>query len=296
MAKSLRKKKKPARRKKPAKRKAVKKKTVSKRHPTKRKATKRKATKRKTVKRKATKRKATKRKATKRKATRKKPAKKKATKKSKSSKKTARKKPAKRKPAKKKSTSKKPAKKKTPAKRKATKKKKATASKKKPKVFVYNMYDLKKPKGPASAEVNPHRKLSGKSTTEACNIKGAQMQVGIAHKRQGTGSKLHTHPNEQYNFVLKGTLVVDIDGRIQRCPAGSVVHIPAGTVHSTCASEEGDAIFYVCKDNRHGMAGPPIDGKEDGARYLPGFEPTEEQRQQDADKTRKVTDDKVKRL
>lgn len=271
MAKSARKKK-SAKRKKPTARKTAKRKT-SKKRTVKRKTVKRRPAKRKTSKRKATKRKATKRKATKRKTTRKKkPAKKRKT--------VKRKKPAKKK---------KPAKRKAPAKKKSpAKKKKKAAAKKKPKVFVYNLYDLKQPKGPASAEVNTHRKLSGKSTTEACNIKGAQMQVGIAHKRQGTGSKLHTHPNEQYNFVLKGTLVVDIDGRIQRCPAGSVVHIPAGTVHSTCASEEGDAVFYVCKDNRHGMAGPPIDGKEDGARYLPGFEPTEQQRQKDADKTRKV--------
>ena len=74
------------------------------------------------------------------------------------------------------------------------------------------------------------------------------------------------------------------------------MHIPAGVVHSTCASEEGDVIFYVCKDNRHGMAGPPIDGKEDGARYLPGFEPTDAERKLDADKTRKVSSAKVKSL
>jgi len=289
MAKSLRKKKKPAKRKKSTarkltKRKATKKKTTAKRRPAKRKATKRKVTKRKVPKKKTTKRKAPKRK----KAAKKKPAKKKKT-----SKKTTRKKPAKKRPAKRK-TSRKPTKKKatkktarkTPSKKKAPKKK--AAAKKKPKVFVYNMYDLKKSNAPTSAEVNGHRKLSGKSTTEACNIKGAQMQVGIAHKRRGTGSKLHTHPNEQYNFVLKGILQVDIDGQRVMCPAGSVVHIPAGVVHGTCASSEGDVIFYVCKDNRHGMAGPPIDGKEDGARYLPGFEPTDDERALDADKTRKV--------
>ena len=272
MAKSLRKKKKPAKRKKsaarkPTKRKTTKKKTTAKRRPTKRKATKRKVTKKKATKRKAPKRK---------KAAKKKPAKKKKT-----SKKSTRKKPAKKK------ARKAPPKRKAPAKKKKAPKKKA-AAKKKPKVFVYNMYDLKETNAPTSAEINGHRKLSGKSTTEACNIKGQQMQVGIAHKRQGTGSKLHTHPNEQYNFVLKGVLQVDIDGQRLMCPAGSVVHIPAGVVHGTCASSEGDVIFYVCKDNRHGMAGPPIDGKEDGARYLPGFEPTDDERALDADKTRKV--------
>ena len=232
------------------------KKIVKRKKPAARKTAKRKATKRRPVKRKATKKKAAKSKTPKRKTVRKKATKKKPAKKKKTSKKTTKKK-----------TTKKPA-------RKAPAKKKKATSKKKPKVFVYNLYDLKNSNAPTSAEVNTHRKLSGKSTTEACSITGAQMQVGIAHKRQGTGSKLHTHPNEQYNFVLKGTLQIDIDGRRMYCPAGSVVHIPAGVVHSTCASADGDVIFYVCKDNRHGMAGPPIDGKEDGARYLPGFEPT----------------------
>ncbi|MEX2451538.1 MAG: cupin domain-containing protein [Rhodospirillales bacterium] len=109
------------------------------------------------------------------------------------------------------------------------------------------------------------------------------MLIGIAHKRRGTGSKFHTHPNEQFNFVLKGTLRVDIGDQTFYCPAGSVAHIPAGVVHSTCATEDEDVMFFVCKDTRHGISGPPIDGKEDGARYLPGFEPTDEQLEKDAD-------------
>jgi hypothetical protein len=49
--------------------------------------------------------------------------------------------------------------------------------------------------------------------------------------------------------------------------------MPAGVVHSCVASAEGDVLFFVAKDTRHGLAGPPIDGIEDGPRYLEGFGP-----------------------
>jgi quercetin dioxygenase-like cupin family protein len=223
-----------------------------------------------------------KRKTAKRKTTRKTAAKKRATKKIKKAKKTTRKKTT-RKKTKKKSPARKKSKKTTKkAPKKAPKKPaKKTASKAK-KQFVYNLYDLKPSKDPASGTIIAHRKLSGKSTTEACQLTGDQMLIGIAHKRRGTGSKFHTHPNEQFNFVLKGTLRVDIGDQTFYCPAGSVAHIPAGVVHSTCATGDEDVMFFVCKDTRHGISGPPIDGKEDGARYLPGFEPTEGQREKDA--------------
>ena len=39
------------------------------------------------------------------------------------------------------------------------------------------------------------------------------------------------------------------------------------------ASAEEDVVFFVAKDTRHGLAGPPVDGIEDGPRYLPGFGP-----------------------
>jgi hypothetical protein len=49
--------------------------------------------------------------------------------------------------------------------------------------------------------------------------------------------------------------------------------MPAGVRHCTMASAEGDLTVFVVKDTSHGLSGPPVDGIEDGPRYLPGFGP-----------------------
>jgi len=146
--------------------------------------------------------------------------------------------------------------------------------------YVYNLDDLDRgPEGPCSAKVSPSKLLSGdtlatgKSTTVGPVLSGTHVHVAWLCKPRGTGSKLHTHPNEQFNYVLRGTLIADIDGQVMRVPAGHVIHIPAGMVHSHVSSPEEDVFFIAVKDTRHGITGPAVDGKHDGPRTLPGFGP-----------------------
>jgi quercetin dioxygenase-like cupin family protein len=115
----------------------------------------------------------------------------------------------------------------------------------------------------------------GVSTSFGIAVSGERMHVGMVHKARGTGSKLHQHDNEQFNLVMKGTLMGEIDGEAFKCPTGSVVHIPANTPHSIIADpDDEDVIFYVVKDTAAPInQGNPIDGKVDSARYEPGFEP-----------------------
>ena len=144
--------------------------------------------------------------------------------------------------------------------------------------YVYDFDALDKaPQGPLSCTVAPSRLLSGetlatgKSTTVGPVLTGTHVHVAWLRKPRGTGSKLHTHPNEQFNYVLQGTLIADMDGQVFKIPAGHVVHIPAGMVHSHVASPVEDVIFIAAKDTRHGIAGPAVDGKHNGPRTLPGF-------------------------
>ena len=143
---------------------------------------------------------------------------------------------------------------------------------------IYKFAELDRvPEGPCSAQVSPRRLLSGetlttgKSTSVGAVVKGERVQVALVHKARGTGSKIHTHPNEQFNYVLQGTLIADMDGQVFRVPKGHVVHIPAGMPHSHVSSAEEDVIFYAVKDTRHGIVGPPVDGVYNGPRHLPGF-------------------------
>jgi quercetin dioxygenase-like cupin family protein len=144
--------------------------------------------------------------------------------------------------------------------------------------YVYNLDALETaPEGPCSARVSPSRLLSGdtlatgKSTTVGPVLTGTHVHVAWVTKPRGTGSKLHTHPNEQFNYVLRGTLIADMDGQVMRVPAGSVIHIPAGMVHSHVSTADEDVHFVAVKDTRHGITGPAVDGKHNGPRTLPGF-------------------------
>lgn len=110
------------------------------------------------------------------------------------------------------------------------------------------------------------------SSAHGAVIKGDRMQVALVHKEQGTGSKLHTHPNEQFNYVLNGELRAKVEDEEKIVKAGDLVHIPAGAPHYLVAVSEGGAEYYVMKDTTWGIAGDPVDGKNTGPHYDPGFE------------------------
>jgi len=145
--------------------------------------------------------------------------------------------------------------------------------------YVYNFDELDRaPEGPCSATVTPRRLISGsktlataKATSTGAIVTGERFHVTLVWKPRGTGSKIHTHPNEQFNYVLQGTLIADIDGQVLLVPKGHVVHIPAGMPHSHVSTADEDVWFFAAKDTRYGITGPAVDGKHDGPRYLPGF-------------------------
>jgi quercetin dioxygenase-like cupin family protein len=117
------------------------------------------------------------------------------------------------------------------------------------------------------AELEPTRASSRRkgeyyTDTRAVVIEGRKIMVGMSHEKAGMGAQLHTHPNDQFNFVLKGTLRVQIEGEPdQLVPAGSVVYFPAGVAHASCATADEDVVFYVCKDLAWSISGIPVDRK-----------------------------------
>ena len=141
--------------------------------------------------------------------------------------------------------------------------------------YVYDIAHLDAvPEEPTRAQVVPRNFISGKSSSYGAALKGERLQVGHVHKGVGSGTKLHTHPNEQFSFVLEGTMIYEIAGEKQlEAPPHSVPHLPPGIVHGAIASAAGDVLTFVAKDTSHGMSGPPVDGIEDGPVYLPGFGP-----------------------
>ena len=109
--------------------------------------------------------------------------------------------------------------------------------------------------------------------TRAVVIEGEKIMVGMSHEKAGMGARLHSHPNDQFNFVMKGTLRVQIEGQPdQLVPAGSVVYFPAGVVHASCATADEDVVFYVCKDLAWSISGIPVDKSTSGPqRNVPSY-------------------------
>lgn len=128
--------------------------------------------------------------------------------------------------------------------------------------YFYNLDEEKKD------YIGPHY-----SSAHGSVIQGERVQVAMVHKVKGTGSRLHTHPNEQFIFVLKGKVKARVQDQEKIATPGTVIHIPANAPHYMVATPEEDIQYFVSKDTSWGIAGTAVDGKESGAHYEPGFEP-----------------------
>ena len=115
---------------------------------------------------------------------------------------------------------------------------------------------------------------TGYSTSHGGVVEGDRMLVGYIHKTRGTGSRMHSHKNEQFNYVVRGTLIGSVNGKRVRAPAGTLIYIPANAPHTLVASpDDEDVIFIAIKDLSHGIIGKAVDGTMTGPLYMRGFEP-----------------------
>lgn len=113
----------------------------------------------------------------------------------------------------------------------------------------------------------------GYSTAHGPVVEGERIQIGLIRMPRGTGARPHSHPNEQWVYVMEGTLESEVEGVKSRVPAGSLIYIPANAVHSALATPEADVLFLTAKDMSHGIVGTAVDTSISAPRYAPGFEP-----------------------
>src|SRR5258706_4680848 len=73
---------------------------------------------------------------------------------------------------------------------------------------------------------------TGYSTSHGGVVEGERMLVGWIHKPRGTGSRMHTHKNEQFNYVVRGTLVGSVNGKKDVAPARTLIYITAHAPHT----------------------------------------------------------------
>ncbi|HJQ62014.1 MAG TPA: cupin domain-containing protein [Burkholderiales bacterium] len=103
--------------------------------------------------------------------------------------------------------------------------------------YVYDFHNMTK-----------HSLLGKTSTSEGASFTGERIYCGLVTKKRGTGSRAHYHPDETFNYVLQGTLKVNMDGEEFLVPKGQLLHIPPNMVHTAVAADEEDAVYLVWRD------------------------------------------------
>ena len=112
---------------------------------------------------------------------------------------------------------------------------------------------------------------TGYSSAEGPVVEGERIQVGLISFKSGTGARPHSHPNEQWIYVLQGKVRMSVDGQPETNGGpGTLLYLPANVVHYMQALPGEDVIFFTCKDMSHGIMGKAADGTMAGPHVDPG--------------------------
>ena len=86
-------------------------------------------------------------------------------------------------------------------------------------------------------------------------VEGDRMIVALMRMPAGSGAEPHSHPNEQWIFVVEGTFRASIGDQDIEATPGTVLYVPANTIHSVKATPQADGQFFTVKDASHGLQG-----------------------------------------
>jgi quercetin dioxygenase-like cupin family protein len=73
--------------------------------------------------------------------------------------------------------------------------------------------------------------LGTKVTVLASNAVTQAYEITLQQGDEGTGPPPHSHNWDVSFYVLKGTIEYTVGGKTVMCKPGTLVHVPAGTVH-----------------------------------------------------------------
>src|SRR5258706_16478603 len=85
---------------------------------------------------------------------------------------------------------------------------------------------------------------TGYSTSRGGVVEGERMLVGYIHKERGTGSRMHTHKSDQFNLVVRGTLVGSVNGKKIHAPAGTLIYISPNAPPTLRASPADEDVIF----------------------------------------------------
>jgi len=86
-------------------------------------------------------------------------------------------------------------------------------------------------------------------------VEGERMMVALMRMAPGTGADSHSHPNEQWVFVLEGALEFDVGGEVKHATPGVAVYIPGNVLHHSRVVGDREVVFLTVKDTSFGLQG-----------------------------------------
>lgn len=98
----------------------------------------------------------------------------------------------------------------------------------------------------------------------AC-IEGDRMIVALMRYPRGKPSDMHSHPNEQWIFVLEGVFEIQIDNQWHTAGPGEVIYVPAEKLHLAANNGDKDVVFFTVKDRSHGLHGIKAKSQNQGS-------------------------------
>jgi len=79
-------------------------------------------------------------------------------------------------------------------------------------------------------------------------------QITVQSGDAGTGPPPHSHEWDESFYVTKGQIRFVCGGETAMCPAGTFVHVPAGTVHAFSYGPDGGEMLEITGRGSHAVS------------------------------------------
>ena len=75
-------------------------------------------------------------------------------------------------------------------------------------------------------------------------------EITLQSGDEGMGPPPHSHDWDESFYVLSGDVIFSCDGETTLCPAGTLVHVPGGTVHAFAYGEGGGQMLEITQSGQ----------------------------------------------
>ncbi len=97
----------------------------------------------------------------------------------------------------------------------------------------------------------PLNVLGIRVTVLATNVETQSYEVTLQQGDEGMGPPPHSHRWEESFYVLKGSVEFTCGGAISMCGPGTLVHVPAHTIHAFRFGEHGGEMLEMSGQGGH---------------------------------------------